>query len=269
MRNTSLGIVLLVGATHWKWALYSYARTMAMLLAAPWIDGVYWTLAIEIIFYSTVFLLLYGNLFKFIETYAAVLLGISSAYLLARIAFHISPISFLTLTQHGCFFSLGIAIWLIFAKGLTKTRLSLVAVAVVSGFCEITLTDYDNFPFAPAESFFWLPQIIWLTTIAFIFYCAAKPSLGNKVTRKIGLMTYPLYLLHNSVGCAALRTSHVVGKGAALSLALTLPIVFAWIVIEVEPLLRRSIAKWTDSAATILKSRPAIDPLFKPTASVA
>lgn len=140
-----------------------------MLLVAPWIDGAYWTLAIEIIFYSTVFLLLYVNLFKYIETYAAVLLGISSAYLLARITLHIPPISLLTLTQHGCFFSLGITIWLIFAKGLTKARLSLVIVAVVSGLCEITLTDFDNFPFAPTASFFWLPQIIWLATIAFIF----------------------------------------------------------------------------------------------------
>jgi hypothetical protein len=67
-----------------------------MMLTPPWIDGVYWTLAIEIVFYFTIFAAIWARTSDFLDRCAGIL-AIASAAL--------PQISNLTLASHGNYLS--------------------------------------------------------------------------------------------------------------------------------------------------------------------
>lgn len=94
---------------------YIYLKTLVLWPVAPWISGVYWTLIVEISFYSMIFFLLIINLQDRIPRFL-MLIGIASACFwgikmgLAHFGFEL-PIGMYVqrylLLQHGCFFALG------------------------------------------------------------------------------------------------------------------------------------------------------------------
>ena len=64
-------------------------------------------------------------------------------------------------------------------------------------------------------------------------------------TRRLGIATYPLYLLHNRIGLGILGAFHRrIGYGAALSLAAVLLLAFSVFLAQVcEPPLRRGLER--------------------------
>src|SRR5882724_10068361 len=58
--------------------LPSYLRSLTLIPKGPWIDDVYWTLAVEIGFYTLIFLLLCAGLFSLLSRVALALTAFSS-----------------------------------------------------------------------------------------------------------------------------------------------------------------------------------------------
>ena len=140
--------------------------------------------------------------------------------------------------NHGCFFALGI--WLFMSANRTLTTREWVAVAVtcLSGCAEIYyFSDFlvKAMPAISDEPVF-LPVLVWAAAVLLIGFAANKNRQQAAGTtspeapaylRTLGLITYPLYLTHNVTGTAMIRVLTDAGLDASLavwaSLAMLVP----------------------------------------------
>jgi exopolysaccharide production protein ExoZ len=234
----TLFALILFGQTHWKYLLYVEARSLLMLMPFPQLDIVYWTLAVEIVFYGLVFLLLTARSFDRIEILAASLAIYSLTYNLTRLVGFAPEISKLWLAENGCQFSLGILIWLISSKGHTPWRWIVVILALCGSLISISLicTTLDLNGGHP-----WQAQLVWISAVLLIALSANAQFEGNTFTRTLGLMTYPIYLLHDDIGCILLKITGMLGVISAAFIAFSAPIILAFLVLRLEPPIRRAL----------------------------
>lgn len=180
-------------------ALLLYLKSVIIFPVGPWINQVFWTLPIEIMFYSLIAISVWrGRSLSFV----ALLLGAwSTAYWIFRIGnVHFYDVDIpdmssgkfsLLLLHYGIYFALGILIYL-------RRHLFLGAVFIAVGFIAAALKSHDMHQsgISPLTA-----PIVWLLVVGFI---AATVRWNGKFqwirTRTLGLATYPLYLLHSSVG---------------------------------------------------------------------
>jgi exopolysaccharide production protein ExoZ len=104
--------------------------------------------------------------------------------------------------RHGCFFALGIWIWLATTRPLRIWERCSIIIAVLIGLIEITLRGSEFLPYPNA---FICPALTWgVAVIGIVFFSGRTkaPTSLTRLLRDLGLMTYPLYLVHNVVGRA-------------------------------------------------------------------
>lgn len=227
-----------------------YVRAMTLWVQGPWIDGVYWTLGIEIIFYALIFAMLCLGRFGSISVALGIMALASSAFWVAlaidRIlpgVLHVgflhdllaSPASAFLLLRHGCFFALGGLLWLSQSKGFTPWRTILLAFCLLGGVLEI----FDSArsivsPIGDSPERRMIACAVWIAAVA----CLASAIIYNQMLHKffgkssevirfLGLMTYPLYLLHDIIGAALLRAASLLGASPVVALAFAMMMVLA------------------------------------------
>lgn len=260
----TLSITISTGIVHWKWALYEYGRTVIFLLDRPWIDEVYWTLAVEVIFYALVSILLVANLFRHVLFFAIALTAISAAYLTMRLNGLPDGLPFTLPLQYGCFFATGIAFWILSEYGASSSRLLLLAASIGVGLLEIHIKTIDQAEPIGGPAIPLLAEGIWVGALC-LMIASLFVRIENGITRKLGLMTYPLYLLHNSVGPAALLTATYFGSTAGLILAFVVPVLFSWLVVYLEKPIRDRLIRLIDACAQYFERLTAYRFLFKKT----
>ncbi len=222
--STFTGIVYLI--------FHQYSKTRIALMwmdsvtfrpKSDLIDGSHWTLTLEMSFYLLIFGLLLVKRSHLISTALAVL-GIASASMTLSLLFKnfVSPqITRFTIAlfvklplgqghfiRHGCYFSLGVFLWLALFRGFTWQRIAMIAVTMSGGIAEIVLrarelTHECIFPISAG-----VPLTVWLMALLAIVLCTRynlwlQQKLGLRgiaVLRQLGLMTYPLYLVHQGFG---------------------------------------------------------------------
>lgn len=181
-----------------------------------WIDGVYWTLFVEIAFYSVILVLLFFNAFRLIKPLATILGSVSlaywtvffAAYLLqgdtssyaAIISTGFKRYFDLTLIHHGAWFGVGINIWLM-TKGGIKNRWLSLAICFAGGALQASHHSIFVVEASP------IPEVLFSAVGVALVYLSItrQPKTGGSARlyaacRWIGLTTYPLYLLHNQIG---------------------------------------------------------------------
>jgi peptidoglycan/LPS O-acetylase OafA/YrhL len=203
----------------------NYFRTLVVYRNGPWVSGVYWTLSVEIFFYASIFLLLSINAFRQIEKFAILLGGASSAYLVGVIFFGWHQQSPNHLLQHGCFFSLGILIWLCSSFGFTASRLLFSGLMIIADIMEICFVSQGQLDIFST----WTAPTVWIISVAAICVSVCSSFRGNAFTRQLGLITYPLYLIHVVLGAAILRVNPWTGRYAALALAISGAFTASWV----------------------------------------
>jgi exopolysaccharide production protein ExoZ len=239
--------------------LPSYLRSLALIPKGPWIDDVYWTLAVEIGFYTVIFGLLCAGVFLLLTRVAFLLTAFSSICLciLASRHWHLLEQSRLVdllehsnalLARHGCFFALGAWIWISTTRPLKVWECAAVAFSFLVCIVEICLRGLDFLPFQIGNSY-WLmaPAIVWSAAVACVFAFSrprdAMPisdGMARRV-RTIGLMTYPLYLVHHVVGIASMKylVSSGLDKWLTLAFGVLSSVALSWIVCKCcEPRIR-------------------------------
>jgi peptidoglycan/LPS O-acetylase OafA/YrhL len=192
------------------------------------IDAVYWTLGIEIVFYALVYLMLRRDRLKDLEVVIFAIGMVSGlfwiaaltlAFLLDGSAGLAGTLHFLVLkaegtrylqlllVQHGCFFALGVILYLAWANGLTPWRVR--ALLLLTGACLLEIVGQNTIiARASGEALSPVPAIAaWLAAIGFLIGSirmnnALVELLGRRANfvRFGGRMTYPLYLIHNTIG---------------------------------------------------------------------
>lgn len=242
---------LLGGEPH---VLVRYFKSMALSPTGPWIDEVFWTLGVEIVFYAYVAAILAWFGSARLER-AGIALGAAGTLYVSAVLVDMAvgggvgaELSWLgegngrlLLLSNGCYFGLGMVIWAVVSGGATRLRLGAAAVFTVAGLLAVGRL---------AEG------ALWLGTVAAIaaslrYHGPIRRRLGrcSGQIRVIGLATFPLYLLHNEIGQVAMRAMRDLGAWAALGIALALVLALSFLVtLFLEPRVRAALDRALPSA---------------------
>jgi peptidoglycan/LPS O-acetylase OafA/YrhL len=246
-----------------------YMRAMLLIpkgIKGQWIDCVYWTLAAEMAFYGLVFcvlltkkitlrhlawgLTIYSAVFNAFALLVVSRVIPSELLYLVVLMFRVPCATWLLC--HGCFFALGIWLFISANRRLTALELFAVTVTCLSGFAEIYCFSSFLLTHIPAISGQspLVPIVVWGAAVL-IIAVAANRSRGSTGTaspgaagnlRTLGLITYPLYLTHNVIGSAIVRVLVHAGLDASLAVwvALGMLVLFCWLVCaKIEPAIGR------------------------------
>ena len=203
-------------------------RSLILFPVEPWIDGAFWTLPIEVSFYGLVFALLLIGRVKWLERLGYALIAASAIFWSMKFAHRMdesianipqSTWTRITLLEHGGYFGLGIILWRSAAGGITGPRIAFALVAIVVGFAEIVGVQGGVF-FAPVG--------VWLVALAAMAASLFVPALQFRslLARRLGLITYPLYLTHQTFGYLTIGTLIRMGANRFLALATAVTICF-------------------------------------------
>ena len=272
---TATLIVLLIFASG-KASEFILPYVQAMLLIpkginGQWIDCIYWTLAAEMAFYGLVFctlltkkitlrhlafgLTIYSGAFNAFSL--LVLSGVIRSETLYFVVLMFRVPCATWLLSHGCFFALGIWLFITANRKLTDVEQLAVAVTCLSGCAEIFyFSSYLslNIPAISGQSPV-VPIIVWAAAVLLIALAANRSRLSSgdaspdaagylrtRYLRALGLITYPLYLTHNVIGSAIIRVLIDAGLDAYLAVAagLSLLVLVCWFIsARIEPAIRR------------------------------
>lgn len=245
-------------------------RWSASVLFLPWmsqIDGSYWTLGIEVNFYLLVAVCLRFGGSRTLIGLAKFLAFASAAYWAFRWAegnFAISspfPHGMLLL-PHGCFFALGM---LIEHRARTSAALSPIAFPIALAGCaaEIASHTAERTAALHLTSSPLVPAALFVAGLLLIVN-AGRIRIDERwtaATAMLGLMTYPLYLLHQDAGAAIMATTMRAGAGFPAAFAATMVAALGTAFLctrNAEPALRQRIAKAIDQiGGSSTGSRPA------------
>lgn len=274
--TATLLVLLLFGTGSASQFIMPYIHAMTLVpegVTKQSLDVVYWTLAAEMAFYVLVFvamltkritlrhfafgLTVWSAVFNVITllvlfcTTPSNLPSVSPANLpyLAILMFRVPCAAFLL--NHGCFFALGI--WLFISGNRQLTTLERVAVGVtcLSGAAEIYFFASFFLTCIPAisgQSAF-VPIVVWAAAVGLIAYDAnrnRRPATAVSreapgYLRTLGLITFPLYLTHNVIGTGIIHALINAGLGptAAVWVALALLVLLCWFICAaIEPVIR-------------------------------
>jgi peptidoglycan/LPS O-acetylase OafA/YrhL len=245
--------------------LREYVKSIAFIPIPAWIDSVYWTLGVEIAFYALVLALvaykrfhwlkpvmcaigLVSSLFWFGYGFAA--MDRESALFAWFSAIQWSRLAQLTLLHHGVFFAVGVLLWMQLMRKSTRGQTAWLLFFVVGGCMQIAADSNLKFEKTGLILSPLLACAIWLGAMLLLFWMVQNnerfrslPEGAIRTFRRLGLVTYPLYLLHNVTGGAVLGALLGWGFGSIDALLLTIVLIIAlswWVSVTPEPALQKA-----------------------------
>ncbi len=225
----------------------------------PWgkqIDGSYWTLGIECSFYAVIALGIWsGAAGNKIERIGIAIGLLSTAFW--AICLPVGPsvgalvgnrYVELALLPHGCFFAIGvlIAAW---QDSHSPRRAALLGLFTLTAAVEIRQHALERAQDGVIASPV-LAQIAFLVGLVILLSAnRLQPWLlrwvNPSTARTLGLLTYPLYLLHQNVGAYMLGALAAAGMSVRFATGVTVStlVMLAWLIATlIEPILRRALA---------------------------
>ena len=250
-----------------------YIRAMLLIpkgITGQWLDCIYWTLAAEMAFYGLVFCAMLTKKITLrhlawgLTIYSAAFNGFALLVLSGAIQSDLLYWTILMfrvpaatwLLSHGCFFALGIWLFISANRRLTGREQIAVAVTCLAGSAEIYYFSsflLTNIPAISDQSAI-VPIGVWAAAVLLIAV-AANRNRHAAVTasaepagywRTLGLITYPLYLTHNVIGSAMIRVLIDAGMDASLAVwaALGVLVLICWLICaKIEPGVRRLVSE--------------------------
>ena len=236
-----------------------WVRTMTFLPQGPWpilhiplVDQSYWTLTLEAVFYAIVYLLLRLKRIDLLPTFMGTLGAISSLHWILFFIGHrhrvgdahwsypdyLHALTNMTLLADGCYFTIGVYLWLCLFRGATWQRIGVLALCIVGGILQI-IHRWNAYSITSLRIPSTLAVILWVLSVVLIVLCTLSNQKiqlvlgrhGSRTLRRVGLMTYPLYLVHQEFGKQLIyATRGRIGDWFAAALAIGCSLVIAYIV---------------------------------------
>lgn len=243
-------------------AIADLLRTWVLWPGGPWVDGVYWTLVVEVGFYVLVTAVLATRMSNRLEALAIVWLVAGEACDLVRPSPVLAnvPIWPFLPTHYVSYFVLGIFLMLWLRKGATPLRLAVIGACIVG-----CLYQMYWFVRIRPEFFSPMPGIVWGAAVLVLVLGVRwqqtvwrRPAPGWLTT--LGLATYPLYLLHNMCGNAVVFILFRFGANRWLCLAAAIAASIAGslvVTLMIEPRLRAMLKSLVRRAGRQPASQPA------------
>ena len=271
--TASFLVLILFGTAPVSKFIVPYIHAMTLVpkgVTGDWLDGVYWTLAAEMAFYGLVFcamltkkvtlrhlafgLTIYSAVFNAIAMLVLSFTTYPDMPYLVILMFRVPAAAFLL--THGCFFALGIWLFISANRELTKLEWLAVAVTLLSGAAEIYFFASFFLTTIPAiaDQSAFVPIAVWATAVGLIAWCAnrnrrpaaAASAEAPAYLRTLGLITYPLYLMHNITGTAIIRVLVDAGLDPILAvwMQLGMLILICWFICaKIEPAIRSAMMR--------------------------
>ncbi len=226
--------VMAFGAPLFSTSFTEYVANLSMFAPAlrqPFMDGVYWSILLELVFYGWVTLALLSGVFQKWK------LGLIFAWLAisATNEFFIDSraIRLLFITEFGPFFAAGVLVHHIHAHGRSLPALLLLGAAFVLSCSTLSVTQQwmlREYGIAVSQPHLVVANIFMhcLLIGAILLRSHVMPS---RLTLALGGLTYPLYLLHQKIGYIAINASApLVGKWIAALGCVALMVLISWVI---------------------------------------
>ncbi len=208
-----------------------YIRSVFFIPFGEYIDGSYWTLCIEVMFYGLIWLILLfrkWSLFFYVICFLAVISFIYNiiAFYTPEIWFINSRVTDLLLLRHGCEFALGGLLYLYFVEGSGFKVFFPAVIAFVGSCYEISVQFLRHTHDAWDITGYITLMTIWMFSLGiFIYFVKNNLTIVSRlnsntlsIIRQMGIMTYPLYLLHAVIGSALLYQLVLLGVHATVAM---------------------------------------------------
>lgn len=193
--------ILWLGGDRYSAGLPQYLVNMTMLsgfVGVPSIDGVYWSLFIEMQFYVLVAAVIAIGRIGQAQWFLV-------AWLLATAAlalFPVGPLRTLLIADYAMYFIAGAACFLIWSQGPTLTRHAMVGASLLLAWHQ-SLSGLDRFHahFGSALDPVVVGAIVALFFAVMLLVAHRRMGLlGQRRWLLVGALTYPLYLIHQNIG---------------------------------------------------------------------
>lgn len=259
----------MVLATRGDVSVARLLNSALLLPRLPYLTTAYWTLPIEMAFYGVVVVVMRASQTdRVFRLFAYVLIAYSAAYVAAYTLYLGGVIDYaalefglgrrnMLLMRHGVFFGIGILLFLLRKNAVTVADMVFLAIAVVAAAFEINARAEEvlgiyatrGHVFDVFVAPFFAPFLIFaLSVFAMVAFSSniRWTSTTKAALRIAGLATYPLYLLHESLGFFGkkwLEGFLQMGHMTALAVsAIGTTVAAALIAIHVEPRVRAVMA---------------------------
>lgn len=195
-------------------------------LGESFIDGVYWTIVIEMRFYVLVALLLVVNIYRH---YAWLLLAWTLLCLVDHVGANVGPLRQLFITSYGHYFAAGGAFYFIYRRRCLKLSITTITLSLVIAVPKTV--DYFTIKYGE--------EAIASSLFALLGCYALMAAITIRWTQDIdwrwlplaGALTYPFYLLHEDIGFILMRHITITSNGFALTLVIiALILLMSWVV---------------------------------------
>jgi len=221
------------------------------------IDGAYWTIVCELQFYAFVALGLAVPQLRKHATHC--ILAWFALTLLNEYVLDLRMVRYAFVTQWSCFFMLGMAVFRLKTQGPAFTVAAFAVAAFAVG-VHLELRDAAvRFLIAPDYSPFIVGAVLVSSIALLIFSMRFRfAQRTEKVLQRLGSVSYPLYLLHGTIGYILInRLAPALGLPSALLVAsATLVALASGVAFVVEPRLKA----WCSDLRLRLAPRPQVEP---------
>ncbi|MCC7054098.1 MAG: acyltransferase [Gemmatimonadaceae bacterium] len=204
----------------WLWNL----TLIPQYVGAEYVDGAYWSLAVELQFYLMVWLAIRTKLLERSEWLLAGWLLVS----LADAIRPMYPVERWLVANYAPLFTIGAVTFLAHSRGWTAARVGLLMAAVPLGAWHSVAKarrmgdDWNGFAPDPVVH----GAIVVVLVGVFLLVGTGRITIGKTRWATIpGELTYPLYLIHQNAGFVLYQA--MVERGVAPSIALAVIVVFA------------------------------------------
>ena len=232
-------VTLAFGAPVFAASFVQYFANLTMfapIFGQDFMDGAYWSIVLEVIFYGWVFLFLALGLFE--KSGERIILCWLLISLVNELFVGLKPLRFLFLTEYSGFFAAGVLIYRLRAGKSGIAALPLLALSFAISL-QTSLAGLEVLAARYGTAFSGAAAAVIVSGIHGLFYAAtssAQTRLPVRFLAVAGALTYPLYLLHQHIGYIALtRLRGMVSDPALLAIviaALILTAFAVWIFVE-------------------------------------
>ncbi len=251
-------------------AARAWLNSLLFHLFGPWIDSSYWTLGVEVSFYAVVLALLFFKKFAHMPKVVGAIGLASVAFWSVRSLTSVWPgiapelaqwlraadgdttrVLQLMLLHHGCFFAIGVFLWLCLFEFTSVRRVAMILAFVGGGMIQVVSVALHHNDAAHSNFSPLAPLLVWTLSLGLIIASvlanrdlAARFGWLASPMRRVGLMTYPLYLLHQMIGFTVIEAVRgLLPDGVVLCLTMLGLVALAYVVSAyLEPAVRRVLA---------------------------
>jgi peptidoglycan/LPS O-acetylase OafA/YrhL len=223
----------------------------------PHVDGVYWTLEVELFFYAWMLLLFMLRKLDRVVLVMALALGLRWIYFVAHTQFGLDlpyRISRLMILPYLPWFVIGIAAHSLSQKGARGQGAGRMWTLLAFALVTIVVTE--------KRVTWWGPHPGWVACLSFAaIYLAAMGRLRFLELRPLvwlGSISYPLYLLHENLGWALMLVLYQKGltPNVAIAIVLAIALVFSHLLSRA---VERPVMRWLRGRYTAWQARqPAV-----------